>query len=685
MAALSRRQWFLASGGSAAAALLPSSLTAAEPPFSTNVYAPGAAVLDDRMKPFKTLDDSFPFRLPKSSGYWGARRINLRERLLVANGLWPMPERTPLNAVIHSPIARAGYTVEKVFFQSRPGHTVCGNLYRPTAKSTTPRPGILFAHGHWENGRLHDAGPDTVAKAISSKAEDTAESARYFMQALPASLAKLGFVVFHYDMVGYGDSTAIPHVQKSATPHPEGFADMQGELHLQSLMGLQTWNSLRSLDFLAELPGVDPKRIGMTGASGGGTQTFILAGIDHRIAVAAPAVMVSTGMQGGCICENCSLLRLGTGNIEIAALCAPRPLALTGANDWTKAILTSGFPELKKLYAMLGNPENVVAKCWPEFPHNYNQRAREFVYAWFRKHLMGQDGEVKEPPFEPIPPEQLRVFDSEHPRPKSEKNAKELRAAMIAEDKIRFAALNPGLQNTVLSKAIWSMTDSNGIEFEPASLHKPMQESVHDGFVLQKLILGLPERPEAIPTLCILNPKKSQSLVVIWAHPEGKAALFQEGKLIAPIAQLLAGGAAVLAPDLLGIGEQARPYTINKVYAGYTFGYNRTLAAERITDLLRVIYFAHTMKPKQVHLVGVGGMGPLAVLTHFHIREKLSKVAAEDASFDSAKITSFSDPMLIPGLEKYGGWKAFRDQLDPKLLKTADRLDWSMTVPWLIK
>src|SRR5581483_7455237 len=127
-----------------------------------------------------------------------------------------------------------------------------------------------------------------------------------------------------------------------------------------SFMGLQTWNSIRSLDFLASLPDVDASRIGMTGASGGGTQTFILAAIDDRLAAAFPAVMVSTAMQGGCVCENCSLLRMGTGNIELAGLFAPKPLAMSAANDWTKDLMTKGYPELRGLYALYGAEEKVA-------------------------------------------------------------------------------------------------------------------------------------------------------------------------------------------------------------------------------------------------------------------------------------------------------------------------------------
>src|SRR5262249_15112385 len=199
---------------------------------------------------------------------------------------------------------------------------------------------------HRANGRLHDAGEKAGAESVKWGGESDPERGRYFMQAIPVTLARMGFVVFQYDMVGVGDSAAIPHAS--------GFADVEGELRLQSAMGLQTWNSIRSLDFLLALPDVDPKRVGMTGASGGGTQTFMLGAPDDRLAVSFPAVMVSTGMQGGCVCENCSLLRVNTGNVEIAGLFAPKPMACSAANDWTKELMTKGYPELKQLYKLYG-------------------------------------------------------------------------------------------------------------------------------------------------------------------------------------------------------------------------------------------------------------------------------------------------------------------------------------------
>ena len=321
-----------------------------------------------------------------------------------------MPEKMPLQPVIHGKIQRDGYTIEKVYFASLPGHYVSGNLYRPTGK-TGKLPAILSPHGHWANGRFFEAGDKEAAKQMQQGGEKTPEGAKYPLQARCAQLARMGCVVFHYDMVGVADSQPIGHRQ--------GFLDVQAELRLQNFMGLQTYNSIRALDFLLSLPDVDPQRIGVTGASR--RRHPDLHPVRHR---RTPRGRIpgrdglGTAMQGGCICENCSYLRIGTGNIELAGLFAPKPLGMSAANDWTKDIETKGLPELKALYKLYGVPDNVMAKTHLEFGHNYNQVSREIMYNFFNKHLkLGQSEPVVERPFVPVPPKELSVFDETHPRP----------------------------------------------------------------------------------------------------------------------------------------------------------------------------------------------------------------------------------------------------------------------------
>src|SRR5262249_26315169 len=144
-------------------------------------------------------------------------------------------------------------------------------------------------------------------------------------------------------------------------------------------------------DWLTSLPDVDPALVGCTGESGGGTQTFLLTAIDDRVKVAAPVVMVSDWFQGGCACENCAGLRVGTDNIEIAALTAPRPLKLVGATgDWPAKTMTNAYPAIRSVYALHGRPDRVSADVF-NFPHNYNQTSRNAVYPFLARWLLGVD------------------------------------------------------------------------------------------------------------------------------------------------------------------------------------------------------------------------------------------------------------------------------------------------------
>ncbi len=256
------------------------------------VLEPGKLPADSRLSPQRTYNDAYhPWVPPTTKAAWEAAKPAIRDRMLVGMGLWPMPPAAPLTPVIHGKIDRDDYTIEKVFFESHPGHFVSGNLYRPK-KVEGKVPGVLCPHGHWPNGRFYELAADKAQKEqIDKGAEKFMSGARYPLQARMVGLARMGCIVFHYDMVGNADSQKIPHRQ--------GFTDVEAALRLQDFMGLQTFNSMRALDFLVSLPEVDPNRIGVTGASGGGTQTFVLCALDPRPTVAFPAVMVSTAMQGG--------------------------------------------------------------------------------------------------------------------------------------------------------------------------------------------------------------------------------------------------------------------------------------------------------------------------------------------------------------------------------------------------
>jgi dienelactone hydrolase len=640
--------------------ILTTTTPAADDPL--RLFPEGVKPADRRLGTVRNLNmKDFDLQVPASRQAWQKRRQEVREQILVATGLWPMPPRNPIKPAIHGKIVRDGYTVEKVYFASHPGHYVSGNLYRPADKDgklpAGKLPGVLCPHGHWANGRFYDAGEKGAKDQIAQKAEKTMGGARYPLQARCAQLARMGCVVFHYDMVGYADSKSIPH---------SAFNDAEAELRLQNLMGLQTFNSIRALDFLLGLEEVDAKRIGVTGASGGGTQTFILCGIDDRPAVAFPAVMVSVEMQGGCVCENCSYLRVGTGNVEFAGLFAPKPLGMSGANDWTVNIERRGLPELKLLYRLYEQPEKVMAKCLPEFGHNYNQVSRELMYNWFNKHLdLKQPSPVEEKPIEPVPPAELSVYDTTHPRPADSIGAEQLRDYLTRESDKQIAALRPADPTApqdyrrVLGTALRVMVGGGlpaGSEIESKEQGTPKLE----GTTVQGLTLARKKQGEAVPAV-LVRGKEFSGTVVVWVDPAGKASLTEGGKLAPAARALLDKGAAVLAVDVMGTGELAKDdIKVEGRFAGYTFGYNSPLLAQRVHDILTAVAFASTQVGgvKKVHLLGNGKAGPWVMLARGLCGDSVARTAADWNRFRFDSVRRTSDEMMLPGVLKYGGLPA---------------------------
>ena len=323
------------------------------------------AASDRRNTETPNTDTRTEFRAPDTLEAWQTRRELLRRQILAAAGLWPAPPKHSLRVLFAGRIEHEGYTIEKAAIETLPGFWLGGNLYRP--KGAGPFPAVLHPHGHWPYGRLEN-------------------SALCSTPLLAVNFARNGFVVFAYDMLGYNDTVQAPH----------DFTGPAFQLWNFTPLGLQLWNSMRAADFLLSLPDVDPKRLAITGASGGGTQTFLLAAVDDRIAAAAPVNMVSGLMQGGCICENAPGLRIGSNNIEIAALFAPRPMMLVSATgDWTREAPKVEFPSMQKVWRLFGRPDQIEVVQF-DAPHNYNQDSREAVYEFFRKHLAPQRAPWKE-------------------------------------------------------------------------------------------------------------------------------------------------------------------------------------------------------------------------------------------------------------------------------------------------
>ncbi len=320
---------------------------------------------------------------------WEARAHQIRQGLREGMDLPTKPLFASLRPIRHSLRKMDGYTVENVAFESLPGIYVTGNLYRPL-KATGKSAGILCPHGHTAN-----------------------QDARFLEQAQQrcATLARMGAVVFIYDMLGYGDSKQCSH-------------------KIPKALKLQTLNGLRALDFLTSLPEVDTDRIGVSGESGGGTQTFLLTALDSRVKVSVPVVMVSAHFFGGCVCESGMPIHKRpthqTSNVEIAGLAAPRPMLLVSdGKDWTKNTPNVEFPYIRTIYEFYGATDKLENVHLPDEGHDYGPSKRMAAYQFLAKHLkldlnrVLKDGQIDEKRNTLLDPNALRVFNDAFPQPNS--------------------------------------------------------------------------------------------------------------------------------------------------------------------------------------------------------------------------------------------------------------------------
>ncbi len=655
----------------------PATLVDAKPP---RVLADGKVPQDARLGELKTLNGHFPFVVPDNVADWHVRAEQLRRRVLVATGLWPLPEKTPLDAVIHGKVSRPGFTVERVYFQSLPGHFVTGLLFRPDKPSDSPRPGVLSPHGH--GGRMQRHSDAEIKRQLANGGEHFEGSGRMPKLARCAQLARMGCVTFIFDMLGYADSIQIsrevahrhkdPRAEENQSDDGWVFYSIDADLRLQSIMGLQTWNAIRALDFLASLPDVDPQRLAVTGGSGGGTQSILLGAIDDRIKVSFPNGMVSTSMQGGCYCENCNYLRVGTGNVELAALFAPRPQAMTAADDWTRDMMKDGYPELRWLYAMLGNEEDVYCRPMLHFKHNYNYVTRATMYQWMNRHLdLGLDDPVVEQDFEPLTEEESKVWNDEHPAPTDVGPAHERKICQWFAEQTRKRFQTNVFESNEKHDQFFELASAWLVLFDIA-MPKPddiqledTAEVQMDDLVIRKGLLRDSSRKTELPLLSVSSTAPGEiKKIIVWTDGGGKKTAFDaSGNPTATLRALVTRNTKVLLPDLLGQGEfndSDQPVTEQRLindarsYSAFTFGYNPTLTAERVGDLLSVIALANKTADVNVHVLVTGGAAPWGVAAIAMSSDKVYRSLVDTQGFRFASVKSYSDANFVPGAVKYG-------------------------------
>ena len=598
------------------------------------VQAEPVAVEDRRARVAKHTDTVFTMPHFDSKEAWGEFAERLRRRILLSSALYPMPERTPLNANVFDRINRDDYSVEKVSLEARPGFLVTGNLYRPTG--TGPFPGVVCPHGHWANGRLEDGERGSVpARCIT--------------------LARMGIVTFSYDMIGYTDSLQFKH----------NWGGLREKLWGLHPFAMQLWSSIRAVDFVAGLPDVDPQNIACTGASGGGTQTFALTAIDPRIKVAAPVNMISSTMQGGCLCENAPLIRLDNSNMEIGALAAPRPLLMVSATgDWTRETPRVEFPAIRSIYALYG-AEDGIENVHVDAGHNYNQASREAMYRFFGKWVLHRDdmADFTEPAYQLEAEAQLRLFPDKQ-APQDYPTKEQVIERVIASNRDKWNAVLPKTTQEVpaFRKQFGTvLADVLGTTIPEANDLAPERRSMEEreGYVVERWIIGRPCVGDAIPALLYRATTPTPQDAVLLVHGEGKAALAnREAGGPGPLTTgLMAQGKAVLSIDAFLTGEHNAPdqRTKRRRQGNYMDTFQPTDTGYRVQDVLTAIAFLRSRRDMtgQVDLAGLGAAG-IWCLFASAIDGQVPKTIADLNGFTADNDEAWVDTYYIPCIRSVG-------------------------------
>jgi dienelactone hydrolase len=563
---------------------------------------------DARNTMVPNTDTHFTMPVYRSLAEWESRKAHLRKQILAAAGLLPMPAKTPLHPVIFGRMEREGYSIENVYLESLPGYYVCGNLYRPLGGSGK-HPGALLTQGHWTYGRLENQ-PNASAPTLG------------------ASMALQGYVAFSYDMTGYNDMVQTPHA----------FGGPREQLWSFGPLGLQLWNSIRALDFLESLADVDAAKIAMTGASGGGTQTFLLTAIDERVRYSAPVNMVSAYMQGGDFCENAPGLRFDTSNLEIAAMMAPRPMLLVSASgDWTSHVPAEESPAIRKIYELYGQA-GAVENVHVDAPHNYNKESRAAVYRFFGKHVLGRSGysyDEKEIEIERL--QDMLVF---HGRP--------LPPGALSYDQVFEKWKEVG------TAAVSSVDDRNLLrETLMYTLGAEWPDDVKTTIDGQRILLSRPLRKDRIPGLWLpAGPNIALVIDPRGAEAARKSALVQD---------LIKRGRSVLMIDCFQAGAAVAPR--DKSHR-FFLTFNRSDDAGRVQDVLTALAFAASRNPGGVELYGADEASIWCLFAAAVAPLNLS-LHAGTGWFRGAD-QDYLHRFFVPGIERAGGVSAAEWLASPK-------------------
>ena len=568
--------------------------------------------LDWRLCPDRHTNVRLPQKHFTSREELLARRKEIAFSLRMAAGLYPWPEKTPLNVRTEDALEGEGFSIKKVMYESMPGFWSTGNLYLPKPLDGK-HPAILYCMGHFEDQRL------------------TREEGKIDVPQQLANFARMGFVCLVPDMIGKVDSRQITH----------DYGRDEMELWQSNGLGIQLWNNIRALDLLCAMPEVDAERIGMTGCSGGATQTLTLSLVDDRIKAAAPINMISLEMQGGCQCENAPGLRRHSENCEMCCTLAPLPLFISGSTgDWTRNQETVEYPLLRESYAFFG-AEDKLEHYYQVAGHQYNQRTRNKVYSFFARTLMGHDPHWEEQPIDFGDVWDLSWFRKDGRAPGFASDAEffaahkaELakRTADLSKDeKRKMLAWITGVRERELFIADPSLFELDGLQMEHNAA------VTHGGVEVPYIVLKPANWDGRKLCLCLSG--------------EGKDCLDKPA-----VRRMLKEGVAVLSGDLFMLGESAegikRPIADAQGARYYTtFHYSDN--AYRIQDAALLWQSARLYAPECT--IWAEGAAARAVACALPFLKGVTCARLEDAALHLQGDAEYFEHFHVPGIMLVGG------------------------------
>lgn len=554
------------------------------------------------------------------------RQTTLRGKFLEALG--DLPEKTPLNARVVATDRRDGYRVERLVYESRPGHHITAVLYLP--ESPTPVPGVLVPCGHSQNG----------------KAGET-------YQRICISLVKNGMAALCYDPIGQGERLQRLNDQgKAAIAGSTTEHTMSGIGSLlvgRSLAGYRIWDGIRSLDYLAGRPEIDPNRLGCTGNSGGGTLTAYLMALDDRIAVAAPSCYITSldrlfttiGPQDAE--QNITgQVAFGMDHGDYAILRAPKPtLFSVGTRDFFDIQGSwDTFREVKLVYGRLGFGERVDLFESDE-PHGFTKPRRQAATRWLRRWLLKIDDAPVESDFPIATDPQLQctetgqVLSAFHGKSVFDLNIE--RAEELARHREELRSKTDSAGQLAQVRRLIGLSEPIA-----AAEREARGEIKQPGYTIRKLVFTT-EPGIKVPALLLVPEKPGEEkrlTLIVGDDPSTSLAPGQLGET------LVKAGKPVLIASLRGMGETAPgtkpgPFGTDMKEAFLAINLDRPLLGQRVRDILAVVGAIASEYQDGITLIGQGTAGPIA-LHAAALEPKIDELSLEGA------ITSWSDVVRTP-------------------------------------